>query len=195
MRSIKLLLVPLLCVAFLPLMAFAQKDYVITAKNDTVHCKIKMDAFDHIYAYRVAKSDQYVVIDHKNIKEVFLARDSGTYVFKDMPGQMYPGYVKVLEKGHINLYEEVINVATFADAKSIYWYLSKGSGALIQIKTQGATDFNIGTQKDRTKALVDNISDCEYVATELKYTDLDKNYDFDLVRGFIKMYNEKCPGK
>src|SRR6185503_3858808 len=194
MRFIKLLLVPL-CMVLCQSRAFSQKDYVITAKNDTVHCKIKMDAFDHIYAYRAAKGDQYAVIEHKNIKQVFLARDSGKYVFKELPGQFYATYVRVLEEGPVGLYEEDFKGENILGDKSIYWFLGKGAEPLVQIKSNVTSSLNIGTAKEAMKAFIDKLSDCSYVAAELKYADLDKNYDFEVIRNFIRMYNTQCPGK
>jgi len=66
---------------------------------------------------------------------------------------------------------------------------------LVQIKSNSSSSLNIGSVKEGMKTFVDKLSDCSYVAAELKYADIDKNYDFDVIRGFIKMYNEKCPGK
>jgi hypothetical protein len=195
MRSIKFLFVILAGVILFPKPAFSQKDYVVTAKNDTFHCKIKLDVLGHLYAYRPVKSDNYIVIDHKLIKEVYLSRDSGTYLYIELSAPRYPTWLRLMEKGAVNLYQEVLNTGSVIDRESTYWYLSKGTGPLVQIKTNAASAFNIGSEKDRIQAFVDLMNDCSYVAAEVANAGIEKNYEYDVIRNFIKMYNEQCPVK
>jgi hypothetical protein len=188
---------------------FAQADYVITKNNDTIHCKIRGD-FTYIIGvnrelkYRVNKKDKFIPINSDNITECFLANDTISYVYKKLPGKKISGgFVKWLERGRINLYEQIIEIdsppagkyGSSATYTNVYWYINKGTDSLVQVKSDAISHNNIGSHKDRINAFLTMINDCDYVATELKYDDVKKEYDFDKIRAYIKMYNDKCPNK
>jgi len=209
MKAFKILALLFLCTILHLSNAYAQQDYVINRNHDTVFCKIKENFFSGILKYKVSgeRKDK----DFDDVIGYFLAADTATFVYKKIPGRMSFTYVKWLERGKINLYELILTsgyrnitngfpVGSFGNSGSgqesnKYLYISKGTDSLIQIKTDAISFNNIGSHKERIKAFLDRVSDCDYVATELKYSDLNKNYDFDLIQSFIKMYNDKCPDK
>jgi hypothetical protein len=197
MKAVRILSLILFLVAFYQARCFAQNDYFVTTRNDTVYCQIK----DGHYRSFVSKG----LMQYKNstgktyqvrldtVQAFFVAGDTAIYVLKYLPVSNSRVYLRWLEKGKINLYEELAYANNYSEENK-YWFISKGTESLVQIKTNG-TYGNIGSRKDRVKAFLNAVSDCPNVTTELKYTDLDKNYDFDVVRGFIKMYNEHCAGQ
>ncbi len=191
----------------------SQRDYFITINSDTVFCRIKSVAATFskhklIFKEENGKSNQ---IPLDSVKAYFMAKDTATYVLKDLPKKISGKqrvYVKWIERGRINLYEYESEIETktvggngivggnstvVASGQDRYFYIDKGTDTLVQIKTDGM--HGTGSRKDRMKAFLSNVSDCPAVVTELKYTDLEHNYDFTVLRGLIKLYNEQCPTK
>ncbi len=208
MKAFKILFLIFLCSVVHLSKIYAQADYVITKNRDTVFCKIKGDFFRGNLKYRVQGNNMYIKMDTDKVIQYFLANDTTTFVYKKLPGEISGSYLKWLERGKINLYEliltsgyktktNVVAVLTFwaQQQSSKYWYASKSADSLVEIKTNAIFRNKIGTHKERETAFMDMVSDCDYVVTEIKHSDLDKNYDFDPIRVFVKMYNEQCPNK
>ncbi|MDB5007010.1 MAG: hypothetical protein JWP45_1403 [Mucilaginibacter sp.] len=174
---------------------FAQRDYVVTLKNDTIKCEIKRSLITGNFRYRIDTNKGFKSLPVQDYKEIFDSRDTILVILKNPPPLGHPYFVYWLERGKINLYEQIIwSGSGTTRSSSKYWYATKGkSDSLIQIKTDALMYNHIGTHKQRIQSFLNLINDCEYVATELQHSDIQKSYDFDRIREYIQMYNQKCP--
>jgi hypothetical protein len=72
---------------------YAQKDYVITSKKDTIFCEIKSRGFmNPILQYKVNGKDKYTKVD-STIVEYYIADDSTDYVSKKDRIHKFEGFI------------------------------------------------------------------------------------------------------
>ncbi len=192
MKTFKILILAFLCSIVHLSKIYAQTDYVITKNKDTVFCKIKKSSFSlngssENLKYRTNENDKYTKIIPNNVIEYFFARDTSTYVYKKIPGNVtrYTPYLKWLVKGRINLYDQQVASGSNGETTSS-WYASKGTDSLISIKMQGIIILS-GSHKDREKAFMDLISDFPSVLEGFKR----KAYTFDNIMESVEIYDNE----
>ncbi len=161
----KLLLFASICVLFLLTKALAQDDsskfkdhdYVVNLNNDTISCKIKFRTFTTAFQsarkaangrvkYQVAGVRGSKNVDADSIKAYYLSRDSSFYLSEYLPGTDYRIFIKLLQRGKINLYEFSTSVGastmrqvngsftTTGNGTESYWYANKDNDSLKLIK-------------------------------------------------------------
>jgi hypothetical protein len=166
---------------------YAQRDYIINLKKDTILCKIRINGFNGNLQYRVNKNDKFTNIKADLVIQYFLAKDTSTYMLKNLPGDKPKDYVKLLEQGNIFLYE--YNFVYPNGSIETYWYASKNSGNLIQIKHSSFSIVGIAhSQKNEKESFINLFSENPTLQEEFNGT-IKRNYDFDTIRDCIKLYN------
>jgi hypothetical protein len=167
----------------------AQSDYLITEKNDTIRCELKVNSLGS-YKYGVNKTDQFKNIDF-HVKEYFFAADTTTLVSKLIPEKQSKLLVKWLERGKINLYEREVSTSNINNLYNVYyhyWYATKDNDSLVQIKTDAW--FPAGSsRKKREQALTDMFADSPYLLKSFTRALKTQEYDYDLIRNYIQAYN------
>ncbi|MGZ3813925.1 MAG: hypothetical protein ACXVJN_19390 [Mucilaginibacter sp.] len=171
--------------------SFAQKsiyNYVINNHNDTIKCEIITTLFGKVkYQPVTATDDKYIRVKPAEIKEYYVAKDSSTYVPVTLPGSTDAEYLKLVERGRINLYEKITQ--TYSQygngSTNYYWYVSKGNSPLKELKSN--TMFNDGSRKDRKGIFMDMISDDAPLLAE--FTSEDK-FSFDKLQYYVQKYND-----
>jgi hypothetical protein len=167
-------------------------DYIITKKQDTILCKIKADPASGTYLYKVKGKNDYDKIDSTYINEFFFSFDNIRFKLKTLPGQNNSDFVRCLEKGQINLFEQIKSTRE-QDKRIIkyYWYVNKGAGPLIAIKTDADNNYDIRTHKDQLaafrKIMADDKDVLGYFNYELQYVKSDTD---NIIRSYIINYNK-----
>ncbi len=176
----------------LSLSAYAQDfhpkyDYVITVKNDTLKCKITASIFQKDYGngykYKLEKDTANKTLKTDSIKEFYRSKYATTFVAVMLPGQKEKRFVSLLERGKINLYEDV---AIISNNYITTYYANKNGSPLFEIKTDGVFRPSGVSSAERRKALADMLSDNPAL---LQSFNKEGGYDFDTIRNFINLYN------
>lgn len=176
---------------------FAQKptyDYVVNNNNDTIKCEIK-DPFIGKIKYKpvTATNDRYIQVTPADIKEYYIAKNLRTYVAIVLPGSTQVGYLAILERGKINLYEKVTsNDNSFAHVTSTEtrWYVSKDYASLQELKSN--TVYNGGSQDDgtlqkkRIEFFMDLIADDAPLLEKFK---AGNDFSFNTLESYVQQYN------
>jgi len=167
--------------------SYAQKDYVITKNHDTVYCEIKTSVSGKI-KYKPNGKDQYNVIDTNNVIEYFTAADTLTFVMKKLPGKANQTacYLKWLEKGKINLYEQQV-VSDSHGETSAFWYACKDNEPLKLIKVSGIAVGDVGRGDHREKIFLNMIADFPALLEEFE----EEAYTFANIENCIINYNNR----
>jgi hypothetical protein len=191
MKSFNIALITFLILFSISNSLFAQSDYLITEKNDTIRCQLKRDLLSHL-KYRVDTTQSFKKVDFP-IKEMFYAIDTSTYVWEPIPEKQGKWLVKWLERGKINLYERLVEVNGLDYP---FWYASKNSDTLVQVKTSGTFIATGSSRKKRKQALIDLLADNPAVLQSFNQMLKNEEYDYDLIRRYIQIYNVSgLPGK
>ena len=126
--------------------------YVINNNNDTIKCEIKVLFFGSIkYKPLSASNNKYILASPSDIKEYHIAGNANSYVAIALADEGKIGYISILEKGRINLYEKITsNENGYSQISSILtrWYVSKDYAPLQKLKS--TTVYNGGAQDDQT---------------------------------------------
>jgi hypothetical protein len=200
---------------------FKAYDYVVNLNNDTIRCKIKFRTFTTAFqSARKAANERikYQVdgvsgsknVDADSIKAYYLSRDTSFYLSEYLPGTDYRIFVKLLQRGKINLYEFSLSVgATTAmqvngsfimtgNGKESYWYANKDNDSLKLIKMLRGTphiaaEKYIGntSRKKRQQDLFDLFADNPTLLIKFKEEIKNEDYGWDVIRNYIKMYNDE----
>ncbi|HEY8783787.1 MAG TPA: hypothetical protein VIM16_19315 [Mucilaginibacter sp.] len=188
MKAFKILTLIVLCSIIHLNKIYAQKDYVITSSKDTIFCDIRGSFFSNNLKYRANKKDKFTPITSADIIEYFLADDTTTFVAKSLPRKVYryTPYLKLLERGRINLYDQQVASGSQGQTTS-FWYASKGSDSLKLIKVSGITLGGVGSRKQREQAFMDLISDFPSLLEGFKT----KAYTFENIQDCIVVYNSE----
>jgi hypothetical protein len=155
-----------------------KKDYVVTRNKDTIFCKIEPATFNTVSRYRVNDDSKFTRID-TTITEYFLAYNSSNYLLKTLPNNKHREYVKLIERGAVNLYSYSFNNTDEDNDASLY--ASKGTGELVQIKHSFTGRFD----KDEKKAIIDLFSDDPNLSAKIE----NLPHDFTAILTCVKMYN------
>jgi hypothetical protein len=219
--KIKFLLTTSIYLLALVIKAFAQEDsskfknydYVVNLNNDTIRCKIKFRKFTTAFQsarkaangrikYQVAGVSGSKNVDADSIKAYYLARDSSFYLSEYLPGTDYRVFVKLLQRGKINLYEFSLSVGaatmrqangsfiTTANQKNSYWYVNKDNDPLRELKA--TTIFTDESRKERKKMFSEMIADDEPLKAQFE---ADSDFGLERLRYYIRQYNQHQTGE
>jgi len=153
-------------------------DYVITPKGDTMICVITIPMFGKdTYTTMV---DTPRVLKPDEIKEYYIHSKNELYRSVFRPGETKPVFLKVLETGKIDLYED-LTANTAKDTYNAIWYITKEPGKLIELRGNKLSPGK-GQKNDLEKMLMDNNDVYDAYLHDTKFT-------FDEVRSYIHLYN------
>src|SRR6185312_2024784 len=195
--------IKLLSITGLLLIAFTapaqNKDMVVTAAGDTIHCEITHSLLGGDLKYRTSKDQKAIKITIDNINAYYIA-DQSKWVRKIYykGGQHYKAgrsFMTVLESGKINLYEEIETYAvnshsvgpmfgTSSTSSYKLWYVAKGNDPAARVKG----DFT-GIQKMENEF-------AEFLADNKTVYDMYMSYNglsFDKLRNLVHLYNTGQP--
>ncbi len=192
MKVVKTLIFVFLSLIALVNKIYAQKDYVITSKKDTIFCKVRTHGLiNPVLQYRVSEKDNYTDFD-STITEYFIAKDTGSYVFKKDPVHKYQGFVKWIERGRINLYTREVAYSSMNAGTGMvnggtttYYYASKGDGDLTLMSPL------VGPRKYREKVFFDLFSDDIILQEKFKNarkSDHSGSFTYDCIEEYNKAY-------
>jgi len=170
-------------------------DYVITVQGDTLACKISGLGFIR-YGYKTAQMKTQKPILLSEIKEYYLSKEGVIYrkVYKRPNKPRSAEFLRVIENGKINLYEETTTTvskdAAFgaSASSSNKWYISKGSDTVKVLKN---SDISLATlffksKEKRKNDFAEMIMDNKEVYD--KYLADDK-FSFEQIRALVHLYN------
>lgn len=167
---------------------YAQSDYVITSKHDTIFCKIRKNGFNGRLQYKTNKDDEFINITPDSIGQYFISRDNETYILKELPDIDESDYVLWLEKGRVNLYEYQ-SVVYYRHPAQTYLYASKLDKYLTEIKHQSVTIVGFThSQKDEKEAFVALFSDDAELQQRIR-SSVRNHYSIGSIRRDVEMYN------
>ncbi|MDN5287073.1 MAG: hypothetical protein JWR38_3347 [Mucilaginibacter sp.] len=167
-------------------------DYVITAKGDSVPCKIKTPLISCSAGnYKTTANSASVKIKPDEISEYYLSKKETRYKSVIKEGKTKPEFLTVLETGKINLYEQVTEVYTNNAVTNVtQWYVAKGTDTVKQLKTD---DLIISkSRKQRKGEFASLISDNKVIYD--KYT-AENKFSFKQIRDLVRQYNAGEPLK
>ena len=184
MKTLRIITILYLLTIVLATSAHAQTDYVITAKGDSIPCKISMPFFGGI-KYKDDAMSEPKKIKPEEIKQYFIARKNLLERSVQTDSTLKPVFMTVIEKGKINIYESIIYSG---DTQIAIWYISKDSDEVIALKTSGLSlSKPRRTRKDiLAKMLMDN------KAVYNKYKADDK-FTFKQIRKLVHWYDTGHP--
>jgi hypothetical protein len=160
-------------------------DYVITNNGDTIRCTISSN-FWGVGKYKNALMKKAVMLNANEIKEFYKANTYILYrsVFK--PGKYNPQFVRVFEKGDINLYGDILynnDLSNWHSQSVADWYIVKGQDNRVNLLK---TSDLLKSQKDQKNGFVEMIKDNRDVYN--LYIN-DRDFSIDELRGLIHLYN------
>lgn len=156
-------------------------DYVITPKGDTVACVIIIPFLG---------KDTYTPMDDdpqplkpEDIKGYYLRSKNAYFQSVYRPNEKKPVFLKALETGKINLYEDTV-ANNVTDSYKAVWYIAKGNGKIVELKRSKIAPAKPGKspKNELEEMLMDNKNVYDV------YTH-DKVFTFDEARSFIHFYN------
>jgi hypothetical protein len=189
MKSI-LVLICIFCASTLTV--YAQDDYVITLKEDTLRCKIKrkilispFESGTENYKYQTLAMTKAEIISLKEIKEFALAKKDLLFrAIADYNGELK--FMIVLENGKLCLYEYTppsYNTGSNNIQPSTSWYLGKGD-KVIFLKTNSIIANK--SRKERKDEFAEMLKDNKDVYDLFVRED---KFSGDEVRRVIQLYN------
>ena len=161
--------------------------YVITAKGDTVKCEFKYPVTK--LRYKPLNATKYLKINADDIREFYVNADSSVYeAILAGRGLPDPEFLKRLETGAMNLYEEnnswSLNQNSIIPGKTTVWYVDKKNKPLIELKSENVL-FD-SSRKSRKASFIEMISDDQPLVEKLKN---ERNFDLKTLRNYITEYN------
>jgi hypothetical protein len=206
--KIKFVLITTIGLLVIGAKAFAQEDseeikyqdYIVKINNDTVRCEITNKLLSKAMRYRVAGKKDYHPINADSIKAYYLSSDSSHYGLKYLPSNGNPEFVKFLEQGRLNLCEfTALKYDNFVRsyAPSICWYVGKATDDTLKlIRTDGVWPphgKNVGTtsRKIQEADFISMLADNSDLAAHFKDVRKSTDYDWDLIRAYVKIYNNE----
>lgn len=181
-----------------------QNGYLVNLKGDTIRCNINPSGGK----WKGDDDKHWNKFTADDIKAFHMYEDSSTYASVRLPKAEKLVFLEWLEQGKINLYQAqkesagyVIKVG-FSYSNTVRWYANKDKDDLKQVKVTSTSLIGagaIGSRKNREKAFTDLIADNPELLSRFKEAVKGAEYSFDLIRYYIKTYNdeyvEKHPGK
>ena len=121
--------------------------YVITKKNDTIYCQVKLNGI-LMPQYQNTADGKFHTIKPKSFNGYRLTGYPTTQVVKKIGRRHKPAFVTGLVKGRLNLYEET---SYMKDEEGIWitntnWYVSKGRDSLIEFANEDGFLMRHGKQ-------------------------------------------------
>jgi hypothetical protein len=176
------------------------QDYVITAKGDSLPCKISISIFNGSGSYKTANMSKSVKIKPDEIKTYYLSKKNKLYFSLILPGKTEPQLLQVLERGKINLYEQIILTTTVpvynryggmmgGSTSSTFWYIAKGTGEIKELKTSDIVFWG-KSKSERKNDFGDMLMDNKSVYD--KYIQ-DAQFGFTQIRNLVHLYNTGQP--
>ncbi len=153
-------------------------DYVITPKGDTMICIIAIPMLGKNTYTTMFDTTQ--VLKPDEIKEYYIRSKNEHYRSVVRPGETKPVFLKMLETGGINLYEDLISNTSMDNYKAA-WYITKGPDKLIELRENKLSPGK-GQKNDLEKMLMDNNDVYDAYLHDTKFT-------FDEARSYIHLYN------
>ncbi|MDO3626179.1 hypothetical protein [Mucilaginibacter sp. BT774] len=190
----KLLLLSSICLLVPIAKVFAQdadttkkfNDYIISLKNDTIKCHLG-SRFSGKLTYKVDGAHRAKPFDADSVNGFYRSEDSSFFVPRRLPGADKLTFLRLLERGKINLYEKN---ASNANSISFFWYVSKNNDSLKFIKI-GTTGIYIGSsRKSREQVFMNLIADNPALLDKYKEERKSTNYNFELIEFYVKLYND-----
>ncbi len=153
-------------------------DYVITPKGDTLACVITIPMFGKNTYTTMFDTTQ--VLKPDEIMEYYIRSKNEHYRSVFRPGETKPVFLKILETGKINLYEDQI-ANTSMDSYKVAWYITKDLNKLIELRGNKLSPGK-AQKNDLEKMLMDNNDVYDAYLHDTKFT-------FDETRSYIHLYN------
>ena len=168
--------------------SFAQKptfNYVITQKGDTIKCDFKKPLLGKI-RYQPIGVKGYTKVTTDSIKEYYTVKDSTTNVAIILPDYSDPEFVVRLERGHINMYQQIIvTYSQYGNTTTYYWFINKDDGPLKQLKA--TTIFTDGSRKERKAMFSEMIADDTTLQGQFN---ADTDFSLKRLQFYVHQYNE-----
>lgn len=162
-------------------------DYIVTLKNDTLKGVITKSLFGR-YRFKETEQSKPLVISEKNTKVYhrnFSPEESETFVARALPGQSKLRFLQLHEQGEVQLYEfQRTTTNQYGSITVTSWYASKGDGPLFTIKTTALSFSRAEKESNFEQLLGDN-------PTLWAKFKAEKSFSFDVLRNYIKLYNEE----
>jgi hypothetical protein len=178
-----------LCVVLSVFSAKAQtivrdSDYVIKMTGDTIKCHVNTPFIGAI-SYTTDGDISSTKIKANEHKEYFVSRKNVTYRSVTKKGKNKPLFLRLVEKGDICLYEEIVySYSMYGSSSVTIWHVSKKSDVVEQLKFSSLIAFN---KQSRKTAFADMIMDNKAVYD--KYLAEDKKFTFDQIQSLVRLYN------
>lgn len=167
---------------FKSIIAEPDTDYVVTNKGDTIKCSISISLLGKM-KYSVA-GGKSVDLSPEDIQELYVSRRNLFQHSRVLPGKDKPEFINIVEVGKINIYvKSYTSAAGFGGTTSNLWYMQKGSGEVILLKTNSVLALK---KDDRKSAFEEAISDNKKVYERFLSK---KKFTFDNIRSLIHLYN------
>lgn len=185
-RIIYLLSTLTICFAF---NASAQKDYIITLKEDTLRGKIKNFSSNTVKFIQTDSSAK-LKYDPNQIRSFYYDKTKSAYRSMNIPNEKSRFFLEIIEKGKITIYELIkgsVGGTQYGGSGSAsrQWYAVKGSDSPIEIKS---TALLGGSRKERKEAFLKLIEDDPALTKQF----LEVNeFSFDFLLSIVKRYNSK----
>jgi len=189
--NLKTLLV-LVAASLCSLIARSQtQDYVITANNDTISCKVSTSFLSGNTSYKVADGKS-IRVKPEEIKEYYVASKDKIHMAMYREKKKKPEFFVVLEKGKIILLEGITTSfyggmpgTVPLSSSSTQWYLSKGTDTVKEVKNSQLNLFG-KSRKERKNDFEEMISDNTDVLNKYKAED---KFSFKQLRNLVHLYN------
>jgi hypothetical protein len=164
--------------------AFAQKDYVVTLKQDTIWGEAKNYGADWL-KFLPADSAKKQRYKPGQIKSFYHDERHVEYHSIKLITEKKEFFLQKLESGKITLFQLVQVVPGPHSVMATRWYATKGDQTLAEIKT----NTMVGSRKERKNAFTALIEDDaellqQYVASG--------EFGFEFLRTMIKQYNKRA---
>ncbi|MCR8559854.1 hypothetical protein KXD93_19545 [Mucilaginibacter sp. BJC16-A38] len=166
--------------------AQAQQDYIITNADDSIACKITIP-FMGAAKYKKDGMAESKKILPEEIREYCITRKKVAYRAVVVAANQHFGFLPLIEKGKINLYEMIYTSTGFngqAGYSSKVYYVSKGSDTVNELKTSSL--FSSRSRQARKDDFKEMIKDNKTVYD--KYM-AENSFSFERIRNLIHLYN------
>jgi len=173
--------ITIICLLFLCVQLFAQKDYIVTNDNDTIYGKLKKPLFGGL---RLVKGDDEIQVKADSIKLIYRDKTKETACSKSLPGSDRLIFLDRIQDGKIRLYSYTITYNTGTSTYSTTtWYGEKDGIPLDEIKTSGLR----GGKQDRKDFFLSLIADDPEITQ--KYND--GKFKLKTLLALVEEYNKK----
>jgi len=175
---------------------YAQDDYVITAKGDSLPCKVSnpsLFSFSDYLSYKTQEMNKPLKIKADEIDSYYIKRQRAVFQSVFLPGSNKPTFLKVIEKGKINIFEKIVTTYTNGGnsqlapttSSATLWYISKGSNHVNELKTNQLF-FPGKSKNERKDDFIDMLKDNQ---DAYAYYLKEKDFSFERLKTIVHFYN------